>query len=385
MAPAPRNGRADGVTAGGSRRPGGRRATARAPIVAVLMAVLGCQANCQRASSSRFSPGSLAADATDARSAPGDARDAALADRDAAVDATDGPTRPADARSPLDGSHPGGPGRLVVVTLNTHGFQEGAGSVEKLRIIGDRLGRLDVDLVGLNEVMSGTFWAYDFGGAVYDGAELIREALEAASGMAWHVHRQVFAHWADGEEMSNVLLSRYPIPESDHAWLTTTDFWPAPSERRCVIYARVELPGLGPINVFVTHTAGFDSADTEVQIGEVKAFMAGKAVGDEAAELLLGDLNTPSTSPAYQTWLHAPPVELIDTYAVANPDGFADPTMVGGEHRIDYVLARADGALGADRWAVESFLVFDGREVRGVPLPVVSDHKGVVTTLSLPQ
>lgn len=278
-----------------------------------------------------------------------------------------------------DGGGPDGGARLVVVTLNTHSFQEGESSLDKLRQIGVGLAQMGADLVGLNEVMSGTFWAYDYNGARHDGAELIRDALERASGVQWHMHRRGFAHWADGEEMSNVLLSRFPIVQSGDASLTTTDFWPGPAEQRSVIYGRVEVPDLGPVNVFVTHTAGFDSADTVQQIDEVKGFMATRFRGNEALDLLLGDLNTPSTWPAYTEWLHRPPFTLIDTYHATNPDGFADATQVQGEHRIDYILAGGTPALARDVANMSSALVFDGRASEGSALPVVSDHKGVIT------
>ena len=296
-----------------------------------------------------------------------------------------------DARAAVQDLGPGDPdagdappwGELRVVILNTHSFQEGADSLDKLRWIGEGLGHLRADLVGLNEVMSGTFWAYDYQGVVYDGTEIIRLALERVSRVPWYVHRQGFAHWADGEEMANVLLSRFPILDSDHAWLTTTDFWPGPQEQRCVIYGRVEVPGLGLVNVFVTHTAGFDSADTETQIHEVKAFMAREFGGNEALDLLLGDLNTPSTWPAYHLWLHTPPFELIDTYAASHPDGVSDPTQLDGEHRIDYVLAGAGWPISEDPGCYRSALIFDGTSVEGVLLPRVSDHKGVLTIFHL--
>jgi endonuclease/exonuclease/phosphatase family metal-dependent hydrolase len=230
---------------------------------------------------------------------------------------------------------------LTAVTLNTHSFQEGPDSLAKLEQIGQGLAALEADVVGLNEMMSGQFWSYDYGGASYDGTELIREALEAASGATWYVTAVGFAHWSSGELMSNVLLSRFPIVEVDSRALTTTDFWPAPDEQRNVVFARIELPARGPVNLFVTHAWGWDSVDTVTQIAEVKGFMASKARGDEVLELLLGDLNMPSTWSGHDTWLNAAPFVLVDTYALANPSGMADATTADGLHRIDYVLARA--------------------------------------------
>ncbi len=289
--------------------------------------------------------------------APADSSDAS-----AAVDLGPGP----DSLPPdLTASRP-----LVVVTLNTHSFQEGTDSLKKLDQIGKSLAALKADLVGLNEVMSGTFWSYHYKGQKYDGAALIKKALEAASGQTFHLYSKGFAHWSSGELMSNVVLSRWPITESGSRSLTTTDFWPAPKEKRNVVYARTTVPGYGPVNLLVTHTWGWDSADTAKQIAEVKSFLASKVQGDEVLNLVLGDLNLPPTHKHFSAWLAAP-VKLYDTYAEANPKGSA-PTTFKGKHRIDYVLADRKTAKLSSR------LVFDGKDQ-----PVVSDHLGVKTVFEL--
>jgi endonuclease/exonuclease/phosphatase family metal-dependent hydrolase len=272
---------------------------------------------------------------------------------------------------------------LVVVTLNTHSFQEGDDSLDKLDWIGRGLTALEADLIGLNEVMSGTFRAYDFHGAEYDGAELIRDALEDASGVSYHMARCGFAHWDDGEEMSNVALSRYPIEEWECRSLTTTDFWPAPEERRNVLYTRLEVPRLGEVNFFVTHTSGYGSSDTEPQITEIRQMMVERFRGDEALDLLVGDLNTVAGSEAYDRWLRADPFTLHDTFARANPEDFFASTQIDGGDRIDYILAGEGFALTEQPGRYVSAIVFDGGPSQGVLLPVVSDHKGVVTVFSL--
>jgi endonuclease/exonuclease/phosphatase family metal-dependent hydrolase len=264
---------------------------------------------------------------------------------------------------------------LVVVTLNTHSFQEGADSLEKLRQIGEGLAELDADIVGLNEVMSGTFWAYDYGGAEHDGTAIIKAALEEASGVTWYAAEFGFGRWQDGEEMSNLLLSREPLVVSEHRELPTTDFWPAPSSSRNVVHGRVVYPGLGPVNVFATHTWGWDSVDTIPQINEVKSYVQEKREGDEVIEIVMGDLNVLPTSQPYSVWTEGGPVELIDTYAAANPDGFEDSTQVNDSGRIDYIFV-SKGASA--EMSLTSSLVFDGSS-----LPVVSDHKGVATVISL--
>ncbi len=260
--------------------------------------------------------------------------------------------------------------RLVVVTLNTHSFQEGTSSLQKLESIGRGLAALGADIVGLNEVMSGTFWSYHYKGQQYDGAVLIKAALEKASGRTYHVYSAGFAHWSSGEQMSNVVLSRTPIIASGVRALSTTDFWPAPKEQRNVIWARTTLAGYGPLNVLVTHAWGWGSTDTAKQIAEVKAYLASKLQGDEVLNLVLGDLNVHPDHAAFTAWLGAP-TRLVDTFGEANP-GSKAATTFKGQHRIDHVLA--------DRRAhsFASALVFDGKTQ-----PVVSDHLGVMTTFTL--
>ena len=261
--------------------------------------------------------------------------------------------------------------QLVVVTLNTHSFQEGMTSLQKLEAIGKGLAALKADLVGLNEVMSGTFWSYHYKGQKYDGAALIKKALEAASGVTWYAYSKGFAHWSSGELMSNVVLSRTPISESGARSLTTTDFWPAPKEQRNVVHARTTIPGFGPLNLLVTHAWGWDSADTAKQIAEVKSYLASKLRGDEILNLVAGDLNVFPSHKAFGAWLGAPQ-KLVDTYGEANPKDGGDATTIKGQHRIDHVLC--------DRrtYPFSSTLVFDGKAQ-----PVVSDHKGVMTVFTL--
>ncbi len=269
---------------------------------------------------------------------------------------------------------------VVLVTLNTHAFQEGADSLLKLAQIGVELARLEADIVALNEVMSGRFWAYGMGGVEHDAGAIIKEVAEQASGDAWELVSFPWAQWADGEVMANVLLVRRGHFEAtDVRPLPTTDFWPAPQSQRVVGYARVRLPGLAPVHAFVTHAWGWDSVDTAPQIAEVKAFMAEKAQGDAVLEVVMGDFNVPSTAPHYQTWL-APPYALEDAWTVANPATPHVSTQHDGQHRIDYIMLRPGGCV-----VDGAHFAFDGQMLDGQVSPVVSDHKGVVVHLRCPR
>lgn len=314
--------------------------------------------------------------------------DAAAPGIDAAVaaDATADAAAAPDATMPADGGADAGPeadggpmghesDQLVVVTLNTHAFQEGPSSIDKLERIGAGLAQLDADLVGLNEVMSGDFSAF----GTQDAADLVQDALEAATGVTYHRATYGWARWDSGELMSNVILSRYPITATDHRDLTTTDFWPAPNAgARAVVYGRVDVPRVGAVDVFVTHTAGTHSSMSEAttQAEEVKAFMASKGT-DADLQLLVGDLNVPPDWPVFTTFLSDPP-QLVDTFGVTNRETPNAPTKWSGSNRIDYVLASSDAAIVQGGLRFTSRLVFDETD-----LPRVSDHKGVVTVFTV--
>ena len=336
----------------------------RCACLTLVAALAGCSAEEARESIPPYVPaegGTTANDAADGPQEQGAPSDAAA---DACAEPADAASEPPVAR------------KLVVVTLNTHSFQEGSDSLAKLTAIGQGLASLHADIVGLNEVMSGTFWSYSYGGAVYDGADMIRSALEVASGATWSVARAGFAHWSTGEEMSNVVLSRSALLEWDSRSLTTTDAWPGPGEKRNAVYARTAIPGIGAVNVFVTHTWGWGSSDTLTQVQEVKAFVQDKARGDEALTLVVGDLNVTPDHDGYAAWLGPEPLPLIDTFAQDHPGGVPVPTTLDGNH-IDYILARPVPAT-QDPGAYESFLAFDGTS-----LPLVSDHRAVVTVFEL--
>lgn len=261
--------------------------------------------------------------------------------------------------------------QLVVVTLNTHAFQEGRDSIDKLTQMGQGLAQLDADLIGLNEIMSGDFSAF----GPQDALDHVQDALEAATGQTWHRARHNWAQWDSGEFMANAILSRYPIRDVDERDLTTTNFWPAPDHgARAVLYGRVDVPRVGVVDLFVTHTAGTHAGMSEatVQAEEVKAFMGSKGTGADL-QLLVGDLNVPPTWPTFQTFVNAPPV-LVDTFGVANRSTPNAPTKWSGQNRIDYVLAQADAALLSGGPRFSSRIIFDETD-----LPRVSDHKGVVT------
>jgi endonuclease/exonuclease/phosphatase family metal-dependent hydrolase len=172
--------------------------------------------------------------------------------------------------------------------------------------------------------------------------------------------------------MSNAVLSRTPFIDVDRRELPTTDFWPAPRSARNVVHVRTNVPGVGVVNVFVTHPWGWSDVDGPAQVDVAKAFLVEKRRGDEALELVIGDLNAPPSSTVFQRWLSGA-VALVDAFALSHPGSTAS-TVFGEDNRIDYVLVGAGASVPSS-----SNLVFDG-----VDGPRVSDHIGVQTAFTFP-
>jgi endonuclease/exonuclease/phosphatase family metal-dependent hydrolase len=189
------------------------------------------------------------------------------------------------------------------------------------------------------------------------------------------------------------LSSRYPLLEQDLLVLEAT------FNRRGVIYARIDAPEVGEVDVFCTHlTPIFDDipypgpgsweAEQRAQIEALLAFVAEKT-GGEGPALLLGDLNTgprvdgiePEAPDNYALLLGAfrdPFVEDTDNVqCTLCPDNPLVPDTAAPVV-IDHVLVRGiDGP--ARRFFEDTFVV----EVDGETLTTaLSDHYGVRAALT---
>jgi endonuclease/exonuclease/phosphatase family metal-dependent hydrolase len=160
------------------------------------------------------------------------------------------------------------------------------------------LGRLEPDVVGLQEVDRGTQRA----GGADQAAELARRL-----GLRYHAFGAA-TPWPGGGEYGVALLSRLPI-----AGVRTWPLW-VPSdpdvdeglrEPRTLLSATVELPG-GAARVFVTHL-GLGARQRAAQARELAAAADQAAVHGPVA--ILGDLNAPpdagELAPLFATWRDA--------------------------------------------------------------------------------
>jgi endonuclease/exonuclease/phosphatase family metal-dependent hydrolase len=267
---------------------------------------------------------------------------------------------------------------LSLLTLNTHSFQEEEGRFTKPYQIGLGLKQLQPDICVLNEVVYGSFFAWDGDGRYRDSLESI------ASGMgevyaAYNALRLPFGRWEKGEQLANVILSRFPMLDSWSFTLTTTDRWPAPHSSRTCPAARLQLPDNKTCTVIAIHAMGHNSKDTSSQITEIKAHITELINSGEKLIFLLGDFNIAAGTPDYEKLIKEQPV-FIDSFHTANPACFLQSSVYRENLRIDHILM-ADTPERAQIKSSE--IIFCGAD-DPYDLPVVSDHFGLLTKVSLP-
>jgi endonuclease/exonuclease/phosphatase family metal-dependent hydrolase len=287
------------------------------------------------------------------------------------------PTRRA---SSLSRARPGS--ELVVVTLNTHSLQEKTGRFAKLADIANELAHVNADIIGLNEIVYGKIYTRGYDGCYYDTARMIQQQMESATGTRFYLYRLGFAQWQDGEHLGNAILCKYPLYDTMFTKLTTRDFWPAPQWRRMCIGAQVNMQGQRCLNVFVTHTMGYDLSDTPLQVAEIQKLVCARQTAKVAGSLVMGDFNVPYGH-RYHTLLLQGPASFLDLWAMAKPEAKAVATTVDGKPRIDYVFW-AGGACADTPQILDATLLFDGKTSGDRVSPLVSDHFGVLVRLRLP-
>jgi len=269
--------------------------------------------------------------------------------------------------------------KLVIVTLNTHSFQQETKIFEKLLWIAEGLKNLDADIIGLNEILYGNIYSRGYKGKYYDTSEIIKNHLECMMKQEYFLFKAGFGKWEDGEILANAILSKYPLYDSSYIELTTNDFWPAPYSKRNCIFSKIYINQKGYINFFVTHTMGYDYNDTRLQIKEIKKFVNSKKNEDTMGSIVMGDFNVPQYHKNYPFLIKHPP-EFIDTFALANPSLFNKSSTFDNQHRIDYIFW-VHGNLLLKNHKVESSIIFNDDYYKYMYYPIVSDHFGIVTNI----
>lgn len=233
--------------------------------------------------------------------------------------------------------------RIAVLTYNIH-HGEGTDAVVDLERIANAIRSADPDLVAVQEV--------DVRTARTGGVDQARE-IARLTGLHAIFGRTIPYR---GGLYGNALLSRWPV----NGFVNHEAPFTPGREKRGVIEAVIDLPGVPGFEFFATH---FDTtAADRVKI----VAMLDQIVRDRPADyplLLAGDLNdTPASAtlaPLKERWQSATLDAPLLTFPSDNP-----------ARQIDFVLFRP-----ADRWRVV--------EVRVLDEAVASDHRALLAIMEL--
>jgi endonuclease/exonuclease/phosphatase family metal-dependent hydrolase len=271
-------------------------------------------------------------------------------------------------------SHP--PQAVRFVTLNLWG--ENGPHERRLDLVADELGRLDVDVVALQEVREVP-------------GRLVNQADTLARRLGFHRAFAAATEWGGGVE-GLAVVSRLPIGESDTRRLPHA----TESEGRIRLSARLDTPR-GPLWVHTTHLSYrlHEGREREDQVQALDVEIRARAPRTELPQILAGDFNTVPEADEirwlrglctlggrrvfYQdAWSTAHPGEPGVTWARDNPFR-AKMNWLPADRRIDYVFVtprRRDGR-GTVR---DARVVFERPDEDGV---FPSDHFGVLAEIQL--
>lgn len=259
---------------------------------------------------------------------------------------------------------------LKVLTLNLHCYQE-EDQDRKFSVIAKAINDLDIDLVCLQEVAEN--WNEGQGDWNSNAARIISERLNRP----YHL----FTDWAhrgfDRYREGVAILSRYPIRRHEGRYVSASHD-PYSIHARKAVWARVEVPFIGPVNVFSTHLSWWQDGFSQ-QFDALAAWANSCHTRSVAATLICGDFNAKAGGEGYAHVVHTSEYEdqflkqtdrrIFDrVYDKRSPDW---PDALRHDGRIDYIWLKRGSRLepvAARRLFVDTDY---GR---------VSDHEGFLVT-----
>ena len=279
--------------------------------------------------------------------------------------------------------------KLKVLTVNLHTYQELRladhptrqaffDAYEEIvdRVV-DGIVALDADVICLQEVAQLAempVMERHYGKTIrqYNMAAWIAQKLGKAKQRPYHFFWD-WSHygWNIWEE-GVAVISKYPLLQTESRYVSS-DNRPDNTHARKIVFAQVEIPGLGKVNVYSGHLDGWDDGFA-TQMDSCKGWIRDKNRADVTASILAGDFNTPAQGRGY-AHLQDRKVDsasYLDCFAQVNPMQSTLSTC-GDCGRIDYVLLRSDQP---------SLKTTSGQRVfTKERLGLVSDHCGIFVTL----
>jgi maltose 6'-phosphate phosphatase len=256
--------------------------------------------------------------------------------------------------------------RLKVLTLNLHCCQEDNQDA-KLSVIAQAIRDLDIDIVCLQEVAEP--WNNGLGQWYSNTAHIIRERV----GRAYHLHQDWSHLGFDRYREGCAILSRHELIGTDSGYVSISRD-PFNIHARRVVHARINVPYVGPVNIFSSHLSWINDGFRE-QLPRLRQWANEQHSGEVAATLLCGDFNVPAGSEGYD--LATRDGNFTDQFLLAQvrqryEEGYGPPPGPQvrpdpADGRIDFLFAHRDSRMEPVA-ARELFTATDyGR---------VSDHTG---------
>jgi maltose 6'-phosphate phosphatase len=282
---------------------------------------------------------------------------------------------------------------LTVLTLNLHTYQEigvadGGTQAAKLDRVADAIAALSADFVTLQECAQSASAA-----GITDararlsasGTEVLRadnmafllsKRLKEVHGLtyeyAWSWAHYGFTSYEEGV----AVLSRHPIDTFDSTYVSTSTSTGDPLGARKVVHLASTLPGGQVVNLFSAHLS-FTGAEQDLQLDRLRAWMASKESNGAMASIVGGDFNMAGGSRGYLRMTSSAGGDpYVDSYWIANREGFGDATIEDGR-RIDYLFFKRGQALTP--MTGQLFFRIGDPSLGGR----VSDHVGTVVRLGL--
>jgi len=259
---------------------------------------------------------------------------------------------------------------LKVLILNLHCCQEDHQD-DKLSQIAKAISELEVDIVCLQEVAE--LWNEGHGDWQTNTARIINERLASPYHLVSDWSHRGFERYREGV----AILSRHPLRKHAARYVSaTTD--PYDIHARKVVMAQVEVPCVGPVNVFSSHLSWWEDGFGE-QFQNLRQWAAREHGRQVRATLLGGDFNIKAGGDGYR--LVVASNEYTDQFLSVRAPELCRRIFEGGDalalrdldddQRIDYVFLRRGSALRA----VSARLVFTDQDYGPV-----SDHPGYLMT-----
>ncbi|MFU8790008.1 MAG: endonuclease/exonuclease/phosphatase family protein [Methylobacter sp.] len=233
---------------------------------------------------------------------------------------------------------------LKVLILNLHCYQEDRQD-DKFSQIAKAIGELDADVVCLQEVAE--LWNDGAGDWASNSARIINDRLPTP----YHIHTD-WSHLGFGKYREGVaILSKYPLLKHDARYVSDShDIYSIHSRK--VVMAQINVPHIGPINVFSAHLSWWEDGFAG-QFQRLCEWAEAKQTAAIYGTLLCGDFNITAGSAGYHLVVDAH--QYDDQYLAANEQGVFDKIFrvndphwqdyPSDDYRIDYIFLNKTSEL----------------------------------------